>query len=124
MFVDDIPVDAQNAQQRAVWEKNYRRAKSLFYRAVVQGHTYDGINIWEPNLLIECFDDFVGFDGRILLIDEVKFYESVTGGQTTELNCVDPLCYTLQSTKDFYQAKADTSSLKYFDGNGLPFGGS
>lgn len=115
VFIDDIPVDAQKAEQRAIWELNYRRGKSQFYEVTVQSHTYDGVNIWQPNVLVEVYDDFAGLNGLILLIDSVTFYESVDEGKTTVLNCVDPLAYTLQTKKDFYQAQADTGSTKYFD---------
>lgn len=119
VFIDDIPVDEQTAQQRAVWEKNYRLAKSESYTCTVSGHTKSDGSIWEPNTLVQVVDDIVGFQSKILLIDCVSFYESITEGKTTTLNCVDPLCYTLQLTKNYYEAKADPSSLKYFDSSVL-----
>lgn len=124
VFVDDIPIDGQTGPKRAAWELNYRRAKGEYYKCTVSNHTYDGVNIWQPNVLVLVYDDFAGLNGRILMIDEVKYYESVPEGQTTELRCVDPLSYTLQTQKNYYQARSDDpEGTKYFDENTLPFQG-
>lgn len=124
VFVDDIPLDNLTAPKRAAWELNYRRAKGESYSCTVQSHTYDDTNIWQPNVLVQVYDDFAGLNGRIMLIDSVIFYESVLEGKTTRLHCVDPLCYTLQTEKNFYQARSDDpEGTKYFDENTLPFKG-
>lgn len=119
IFIDDIPVDNQTAQQRALWEKNYRLAKSESYKCVVKGHTRLDGSIWKPNTLVRVTDEIVGYFSKILLIDHVIFYESISEGLTTTLNCVDPLCYTLQLNKNYYEAESDPSSLKYFDSSVL-----
>jgi len=57
IFIDDIAINSQTAKTRALWESNYRLAKSKVYTCVVAGHTYDGRNAWMPNTLVEIYDE-------------------------------------------------------------------
>jgi prophage tail gpP-like protein len=117
VFVDDVPMDSQTAQQRAIWEMNYRRAAGEMYFCVMEGHTYDGVNVWTPNILVEIWDDYAGLNGKIMLIDAVEFKESVEDGKTTNLRLVDSLSYSLQVIKNYREEAAEVGRNYYFEGS-------
>jgi prophage tail gpP-like protein len=116
VFIDDVPLDTATAEQRAIWELNYRRSLGESYSCLVQHHTYNGTDIWEPNILVEVLDSVAGLDGKIMLLDSVSFSESAQG-KTTRLNLVDALSYSLQVEEDYRVSQSDIGRNYYFEGS-------
>jgi len=89
--------DKNQTTQRAIWEANIRRSRSISYRAVVQGHSHDS-GIWETNKLINVDDVFAGINDQ-LLINSISFRYNLTEGSTTTITCVVQDAYTLQASE-------------------------
>lgn len=92
--------DDGDAINRAVWEANIRRSRSSVYTVTVQGDSYDGINPWRVNRLVQVIDEPAGINAQ-LLIRSINFSLSVDQGTTTTLELVTP---------DGYTPKADLSN--------------
>jgi len=94
--------DLEELQERAQWEADVRKSRSLVYRYRVKGHS-GGIGIYEPNRIIRVIDDF-GFENDTeLLIKDVSFEVDNNRGNTTLLTLVRKDAFTLtiaEPTKD------------------------
>jgi prophage tail gpP-like protein len=95
-FTVDMPLDIQDLARRAVWENALRRSGSIKYSCTLQGFTYNGTNIWEPNQLINLSDDYARIRAN-MLIDRVKFTQDMNGALITELELVDANSYVIQA---------------------------
>lgn len=97
-IVAESSTDKGTLPQRAAWEANIRRARSLNYSATVQGHTQgDSGRPWEPNTLVQVKDEFALMSAN-LLIKQVTYYLSVDQGTTTTIECVHPDAYLPEPT--------------------------
>lgn len=85
--------DGADVANRAVWEANIRRVRSLSYNVTVQGDSYNGVNPWRVNRLVQVIDEFAGINA-VLLIKSISFSLSVESGTTTTLELVTPDGYT------------------------------
>lgn len=94
--------DSQTATERAVWEANIRRARSLSYSPTIQGHSVNG-QLWKPNILVEVDDDFADIQAT-LLIKSVRYAQSIDGGSTTKLGLTYQDAYTLQAEQSAREA--------------------
>jgi prophage tail gpP-like protein len=67
--------DSFTANDRAIWEANIRRSRSISYEAIVQGQSQNSV-LWEPNFLVDIDDDFAGISGikvqLVLLFSRIK----------------------------------------------------
>jgi prophage tail gpP-like protein len=106
-------IDSDSAQNYANWENNYRQTQGWQYQCMVVGHTYDGVNIWQPNMLIKLKDDYANVDA-ILLIDTVEFRESLEEGLVTILNLVWKNAYSLLITENYRDALANVRQKEFF----------
>lgn len=97
--------DSFTAKNRATWEANFRRAESLRYNVVVQGHGVDG-TIWEPNMLVDVNDAFNDISST-LMIRSVRFDQSVDGGETTLMELTYRDAYRLQAEQTRRDALAE-----------------
>jgi len=81
---------------RAKWEANIRRSRSMTYRATVQGWYRNQAQslFLRPNRLIRVRDDMAGIDA-VLLIKEVTYRYSITGGATSDVVCTTKDAYSL-----------------------------
>lgn len=100
-FLDDVGGYLQNQTDRCTWEKNLRAAQRQIYSCYFVGHSYQDGSIWEPNKLVVVKDEKVGLSVP-MLIEEVRFIESVQSGKVTHLRLVNPICYTIEAERDFY----------------------
>lgn len=91
-------LDGFTANQRAIWEANIRRARSLSYSPTVQGHSANG-EVWRNNVIVPVDDDFAGLHGD-MRIKTVTYLESVDNGSTTRLDLTFKDAYTLQAEQD------------------------
>ncbi|MCK5020816.1 MAG: hypothetical protein KAS32_27590 [Candidatus Peribacteraceae bacterium] len=90
--------DSLTAKDRAIWEANIRRARSLTYTGTVQGHSANG-RLWIPNVLVDV-DDPLNHIQATLLIRSVRYNSSLDLGNTTTLDMTFRSAYTLQAEAD------------------------
>jgi len=86
--------DADELKDRAQWEADIRKSRSLVYTYRVVGHS-GGVGIYKPNRIIRVIDDFAFENDTELLIKDVIFEVSNDGGNTTSLNLVRKNAFTL-----------------------------
>lgn len=107
------PSTSSQCSERAIWEANYRRAKSFDYYCTVQGHTATQDRIpWAPNLLVKVIDDFCDVDAN-LLIEQVRFTYSVNSGSKTQLTLVTADAYQLETNRTANDAAANNQSNEF-----------
>lgn len=87
VFNSESSSNTADLAQRVNWEMNIRRVRSAIYKATVQGATYDGVNPWRVNRLVQVIDDFAGINAT-LLIRSINFEQSLNSGTTTTLELV------------------------------------
>jgi len=87
-------MSAADIANRVKWEANLRRAQSLKYSVVVQGHTLNG-KTWRFNQLVDVVDEFCDLDST-LLISDVTYSYSLDSGSTCQLDMTYPDAYTLE----------------------------
>ena len=90
--------DSQTLNERASWESNIRRARSLNYSAKVQGHSF-AEEIWRNNTQIRVKDDFCNINA-ILLIKSLEYTYDINSGSETALTMTYKDAYTLQAEQD------------------------
>ncbi len=90
--------DSFTAKDRAIWESNFNRARSLSYSGTVQGHSTNR-TIWIPNRLIDVDDSFNDIQAT-LLIRSVRYNSSLDLGNNTTLEMTYRSAYTLQAEAD------------------------
>lgn len=91
-------IDGFTANQRAIWEANIRRARSLSYIVIVQGHSVNG-QLWIPNIIISVDDDFRGVHGN-MRIKAVTYLSNLEEGNTTRLELTYKDAYSLQAEQE------------------------
>lgn len=92
-FIAEESSDISTCKERATWESNIRRANSLTYNVVVQGHTFNN-QIWEMGKEVQVNDDFAGINAN-MLIKSVEMNYSVESGSETLISCTNLDAYTL-----------------------------
>lgn len=98
--------DGDDVQKRAVWETNVRRARAMTVKVTVYGDSYDGVNPWRVNRLVQVIDDFANINAT-LLIKSISFNLSVDSGTTTTLELVTPDGFTPEPTLSKDKEKAN-----------------
>lgn len=111
-FIASTAMDTKTATARAVWESNYANSEYFSYQCVVAGYTYDGINVWRPNLKVHVIDYHAGVDA-VLLISQVTYKMSIEG-LYCQMTLVLPDSFTLKAERDA-QSKISQSVGKIFD---------
>ena len=107
------PSDSTQCANRAIWEANYRRAKSFNYYCTTYGHSAVFDNIpWAPNLLVKVVDSFCDVDAD-LLIEQVRYTYSVDGGSKTQLTLVTQDAYQLETNAPLNTQLANTQSNEF-----------
>ena len=86
-------------ENRAKWEKNIRKTRSLTYSATIQGHS-GGINqeVYKINTVVRVVDDFYSL-AEIMIIKKVVFEYSLSNGSTTTLDCILKDGYNIAATE-------------------------
>ena len=79
---------------RAKWEANVRRARGRLYTVTVHGYSYDGLNLWELNKLVQIKDVFCSIY-EPMLVNAINFNIDSSEGATTEITFVERNSYTL-----------------------------
>ena len=96
--------DADNVTSfnRAEFEANIRRANSINYSCVVQGHSVNGSPM-KINTLAFVDDAFAGISSD-LLIHSIEYSYSLNSGSTTKLQMTYKDAYTLNADRDAREA--------------------
>lgn len=107
VIVDDSNTD-QTLQERATWEANIARARSITYNCVSQGFKPDNVTdkLWQPNFLIKVNDETVKVDSN-MLVSSVEFTFSADSGSRTSLQLISPDSYTLQAEQDETESRVN-----------------
>lgn len=90
--------EGQTCGERANWQSNIRRARSMSYNPVIPAHSLNGY-LLRPNTLMEVDDVFSNIRAT-LFVRSVTYNYSVNGGSTTELDMTYRDAYTLQAEQD------------------------
>lgn len=94
-FNQEESSDSQTSTQRAQWEANIRRARSLSYPVSVHGFNVSENSLWEPNKLVEVDDDFADIQSK-MLIRSVRYSQGLESGSITTLDMTYSNAYTLE----------------------------
>lgn len=99
-FISEKSMTGENLTDRATWEANVRRARSIEYVATVQGHTQTGkSDPWVLNTLVNVDDLFCDIRSQ-LLIKSLKFKQNLIDGTITEIGCTAADAYSLKASDD------------------------
>jgi prophage tail gpP-like protein len=118
-----LVIKAENAstnadvKDRALYEREIRRARALNYIATLDGFKYSAEKgaIWEPLQIVSVIDNFSSIDEE-LLIRKVVYRLSLESGQQTILELVPKIAYNLRpEKKKFKKKKKDKSANLVFD---------
>lgn len=95
-FIAENPSDGENLSDRAKWEGNIRKARSLDYRATIEGivNPITG-KPYELNGLAYVKDDELSFN-TMLLIKGITLKYDLSQGSETEFNMTYANAYTLE----------------------------
>lgn len=93
----ETAVDREEAQKRANWELVTRQAKAWTVSVKVQGWRRSDGKLWAPNTLIRVKAPSIAVDAN-LLISDVTFTQSISGGTVTDLKL---------TRKDAYQPEPE-----------------
>lgn len=88
-------VDQAGCTTQAKWEVNKRISDSVSYNCTVFGFSYLGTK-YDINLLVDVDDDFAGVTSS-MMIKDVEFNFSESGGSVTNLQLVLPDAYSQQT---------------------------
>lgn len=103
--------DSFTGEDRAKWESNIRRARSISYSPRVQGHNVSG-KIWTPNTLVEIEDQFSDINAT-MLIRALSYEQSIDRGSTTRLDLTYKDAYTLQAEQDAREATTNNQGFGF-----------
>jgi len=90
-LIAENPSSQNDCQDRTRWEAVKIQSESIIYDVLMQGHSL-GENVWDSNIAVNVLDDYADINGKMLVRD-VIFRESESGGSTTKLVCVNPGAY-------------------------------
>lgn len=113
-IIAENPSSIPECEERAIWEANVSRSRSIQYSCSVDGHSYDG-EAFDYNKLVLIDDDYAGVSAK-MLIEEVELISS-DQGNTANLNFVTPDAYQLQATAPSKQKNTNNIGLIWNDDN-------
>ena len=88
--------DNETAKERAEWESNVRRAKSLSYSATIPGHSTNAGDVYKPNVLIEVNDDFADLKDFVF-VRSVTYIQDIYSGTLTTFEMTYKDAYKLEA---------------------------
>lgn len=103
--------DDFTSTERAKWESNIRRARSLSYKPKLQGHSI-GDEVWKPNVLVKVVDDFCDIQAT-MLVRSVTYEQTLGDGSTTTLDLTYRDAYTLQAEQGRREANTDNTGFGF-----------
>lgn len=96
---------------RATWEANVRRARSITATITLPGNSANN-ELWIPNRLVDINDVFLNINSE-MLIKSVTYSQSLSGGSTTKLDLITPDAYTLEASQSSLSKKRNNLSDKF-----------
>ena len=90
---NETSTGSDDLKDRALWERNVRRARGTVYTPTVRGFRIGG-TLWAINKLVKVNDDFAAIKDT-MLINSVMFSIDLNAGRTTTLKLVRKDAYTL-----------------------------
>lgn len=99
---------------RATWEANVRRARSITASITVPGNSANN-ELWIPNRLVDVNDSFLNITAE-MLIKSVTYSQSLSGGSTTKLDLITPDAYKLEANQSVVSSKRNDLSDKFIAG--------
>jgi len=112
-FIAENPSDGGSTVERAQWEANIRKARSLNYTATIQGIANPSTGKpYELNGLVYVRDDELGFD-TFLLVKEITHNYSVDNGETTQFGLTYKNAYTLEINEPKKDKKSSKIANQY-----------
>ncbi len=84
-------------RDRAVWERDVRRARGQVYGATVDGYRDQEGNLWELNTVVTVDDVDAGIENIAMLVNSIEFNLADDTGSTTTLGLVSKDSYTLEA---------------------------
>lgn len=93
IMISEIASNREKAKERAQWEADIRRSRSVQYNATVQGHSHEN-GVWSKNTLVDVDDIYAGIRNQ-RLINSLSFTYSLERGSETVIGTMDKNAYTL-----------------------------
>jgi prophage tail gpP-like protein len=106
-------------QDRALWERNIRGARSAVYTCNVNGfYLPDRTDIWKPLQLVKVIDEYANVNDELIVVS-VQYSLDISGGSKTQLKLAPKIAYNLRPEKPRKKDKnaAQAVSLPNFDYN-------
>lgn len=111
-FTAQLPLSIQEASNRALYQANINRAMSSIYDVTVQKHTYDDVNLWAVNNVVQVYDERADINTQ-LLVAELTFVQSLDEGNVTKLSLLPRNAFQLQIEQEYYQTLFADSQANY-----------
>lgn len=109
------PSNNEECRERAIWEANIARTRSLVYSCVVDGHSHDS-GPFDINQIARVFDEYAGVDAELLL-HTVTLVSDDDSGNTATLDFTTRDAFTLQATADARQNNTNNVGLVWNETN-------
>ena len=106
-IIPPTSMPTEDAGKYALWQKNLRRAKAFVASLTVHGFAQGNGDLWQPNLLVDIHDDFLGRRGTFL-IKSVENTLSVDEGERTIIELVERDSYTLDNNAETFENDEDS----------------
>jgi prophage tail gpP-like protein len=110
----ESPLSNEELQDRADWEANNRRIRSLSYSCKVAGHTIPGTKTPIPvNKLVKVDDSFANISS-VMLINRVV-YNLTKDDESTTIGLVNKSAYTLQAEFSKFEKRTNEESFDFLE---------
>lgn len=110
------PSSNEECRQRAIWESNLARSRSLSYACTIDGHSYEDSTPFEFNQLVKIFDEYAGIDAELLL-HTVTMVSDSESGNIASLEFTTRDAYTLRAVADSRQTNTNNVGLIWNEEN-------
>lgn len=113
-LIAENPSTIPECKNRAIWEANVSRSRSISYSCLINSHSFNG-EPFDYNKLVLVDDDYAGINS-LMLIETVELSASETGN-TASLTLVTPDAYNLQATAPLKQKNSSNIGLIWNESN-------
>jgi len=98
--------DNQTNKNRAIWEVNFRRAKSIEYSLAVKNWVAPTGEVWLPNKLVKVRDTISDINA-FMLISSCRYILNANEGQKTEITLCSKDAFDLEAQQKQADARAN-----------------
>tara|TARA_R110000772_G_C13310322_1_gene440396 strand:- start:5132 stop:6229 length:1098 start_codon:yes stop_codon:yes gene_type:complete len=110
-FNSEENATSETCANRAAWEANVRRARSITASITVPGNSANN-ELWIPNRLVDINDVFLNINAQ-MLIKSVTYSSTLSGGSTTKLELISPDAYSLEASQSSLSKKRNDLSDEF-----------